>query len=174
VKTIENCKNRLEAIAKAGQAAEVEPPAGQPTEPTAEVEPPPGQAAEAGQTVADAGQAAGAGQLAGQDADAGQAVAEEPESKRQRLEEDEDSPNDAPPAGLQVAEESDGYETEDDPEVLVRLIAEAQEEKVRLKMILDDPTISPEVRRDTVRLHGVAVSDIRECEYTLRGLPSKL
>jgi hypothetical protein len=110
------------------------------------------------------------------------------------LEEDEDSPNDAPPAGLQVAAESgpelkttelakdaaasdDGCSSssyEDDPEVLLRLLAEAQEEKVRLKMILDDPTISEEVRRTTVRLRAVAVKEVRDCDFSLTNLVPKL
>jgi hypothetical protein len=120
----------------------------------------------------------------------------EPESKRQRLGEDEDSPNEAPPGGLQVAEESgsklkttelakDGAasdddcnssdsdedeDEEDDPTLLRQSIVDAEKAKLSTMTMLADPTFSQTEREQLKYQYACAVKCISDCERRLSRL----
>ena len=105
----------------------------------------------------------------------------EPESKRQRLGEDEDSPNEAPPGGLQVAEESgsklnttelakdasaseDEWDVDDgpenDPTVLRQKIVDAENAKLGTNAMLADPIYSQNEREQLTHEYACAVKCI--------------
>ena len=61
-----------------------------------------------------------------------------------------------------------GYE--EDPEVLREELAEAETEKSRLLIVLEDPTLSPDKRAQLNDLLAHCNKEIRDCKYSLSRL----